>query len=110
MASTAVKTVVTEVITTATVAHLDSSLEEAITAFAQAKKDIKVLEAKKAEAEQKIREALGQATEGYINGVKRVSILSRVLKKIDRKLLQEAYPEAYEASLATTSYTVVDAE
>lgn len=110
MASTAVRTVTTEVVTTATVAHLDTTLEEAIATFAQAKKDIKVLEAKKAQAEQKIREALGQATEGYINGVKRVSILSRTLSKINRKLLQEAYPEAYQASLEKTGYTVVDAE
>jgi len=110
MSSTAVKTVVTEITTTATVAHLDANLEQAINEFAQAKKDIKVLEAKKAQAEQKIREALGQATEGYINGVKRVSILSRTLNKINRKLLQEAYPEAYEASLEKTSYTVIDAE
>lgn len=110
MTSTAVRTVTTEVVTTATVAHLSNDLDSLIKEFAQAKKDIKVLEAKKAAAEEKIRQALGQATEGYIAGVKRVEVLDRTLTKVNRKLLQEAYPEAYQASLETTKYTVLAAE
>jgi predicted phage-related endonuclease len=92
------------------VAHLDESAETVIKEFAKAKEDIKLNDEKKKVAEQKIRQLLGDSRLGYINGVKRVEIKERTLTKVDRKVLQTAYPEAYEASLTSTHYTIVDAE
>jgi len=110
MASTTVRTTTTEIVVTHLVAHLDESAEAVIKEFAKAKEDIKVLEEKKKVAEQKIRQLLGDSKLGYINGVKRVEIKDRALTKVDRKILQAAYPDAYEASLVSTAYTIVDAE
>jgi predicted phage-related endonuclease len=110
MASTTVKTTTTEIVVTYQVAHLDESADAVIKEFAQAKEDMKVLEAKKKAAEEKIRQLLGDSKLGFINGVKRVEIKDRTLTKVDRKVLQAAYPEAYEASLTSTAYTIVDAE
>jgi hypothetical protein len=92
MASTAVRTTTTEVVVTQTVRHLDASDDALIKEYAKHKEDIKVLEAKKKA------------------GVKRVELKDRTLTKVDRKALQAAFPEAYEATLRTTEYTVLDAE
>ena len=110
MTSTAVRTTVTEVTVTKTVRHLNKSVDAVVKAFAKTKEDLKVLEAQKKALEEQIRNLMDGATVGYINGVKRVEILDRKLTKVDRKKLQEAYPEAYEATLVTTEYTIVDAE
>ena len=110
MSSTAVRTVVTEITVTETVAHLDASLEAVIEEYAQAKKDMKSLEAKKKAAEEKIRQAMGDAKIGFINGVQRAEIKDRATSKIDREVLQEAYPDAYTATLTMTEYTVLDAK
>lgn len=110
MASTTVRTTTTEIVVTHLIAHLDESADAVIREFAKAKEDMKVLEAKKKAAEEKIRQLLGDSRLGYINGVKRVEIKDRTLTKVDRKVLQTAYPEAYEASLTSTHYTIVDAE
>ncbi len=110
MTSTAIRTTVTEVTTSTNVAILSEDINSIIAEYAQAKLDIKALETKKKNAEEAIRAALGEAKVGYINGVKRVELKDRTLTKVDRKILQEAYPDAYAASLATTSYTVLDAE
>jgi predicted phage-related endonuclease len=110
MTSTAVRTTTTEIVVSHTVVHLDQSADAVIKEFAKAKEDMKVLEAKKKAAEEKIRQLLGDAKLGFIDGVKRVEIKDRTLTKVDRKILQAAYPEAYEASLVSTEYTIVDAE
>ena len=110
MTSTIIRTTVTEVTVTNPVVILDSSVDALVKEYAQAKADIKALEEKKKNAEAAIRELLGDAKIGFIDGVKRVEIKDRTLTKVDRKTLQEAYPEAYEASLRTTEYTVLDAE
>ena len=110
MTSTAVRTTVTEVTVTTTVRHLDASVDEIVKAFAKTKEDIKVLETKKKALEEQIRKLMEGASAGYIDGVKRIEILNRSLSKIDRKQLQEVYPEAYAATLKTTEYTVVSAE
>jgi predicted phage-related endonuclease len=110
MTSTAVRTTVTEVTVTKTVRHLNKSADAIAKAYAKAKEDAKVIEAQKKALEEQLRNLMDGATVGYINGVKRIEILNRKLTKVDRKKLQEAYPEAYEATLVTTEYTIVDAE
>jgi hypothetical protein len=105
------------VITTSTVevaeqvAILDElATEIAIAEFNSAKAAIKAFEAKKAEAEQKLRAMLGDAKSGTINGTVRVRIQHRNMSKIDREALKTAFPEAHDATLVQSSYTVLDAK
>jgi predicted phage-related endonuclease len=101
----------TEVTTKDEVAVLSPEVAEALIAeFVSTKAAIKALEAKKQEAEQKLRGLLGDAASGSINGVVRVRIQHRNLSKIDREMLKTAFPEAHEATLVQTSYTVLDAK
>ena len=81
-----------------------------ITEFNEAKAAIKALEAKKQAAENAIREALDGNDVGLIDGVERVRVQHRNLSKVDRELLKTAFPEAYEATLVESSYTVLQAK
>jgi len=110
MASTVV-TKTTEVVTSTTTVELDSTdAAQLIARFTAAKAAMKVLEAEKESAEAAIRELLGDAEVGTIAGVERVRIAQRNRSNIDRKVLQTAFPEAYQASLYESPYTVLIAK
>lgn len=102
-------TITTTTTTTRTegVADLDPSVEALLVEFNEAKAAIKALEARKSDAEKAIREALAGNDVGLINGVERVRVQHRNLSKVDRELLKTAFPEAYEATLVESSYTVL---
>lgn len=102
MTTTTITTTTTEGTT-----ELDPSLEAKIAEFNALKTGIKALEAAKAKAEAAIREALAGNDIGLINGVERVRVQHRNLSKIDRELLKTAFPEAHEATLVESSYTVL---
>jgi predicted phage-related endonuclease len=90
---------------------LDSSAAlPLIQQYAAAKAAIKALEAEKDAAEAALRALLGDATEGMVDGVTRVTIAQRNRSNIDRKSLQEVFPEAYELCLTETPYTVFSAK
>lgn len=97
----------TEVVREDGVAILDASAEALLVEFNEAKAAIKALEAKKAAAETAIRELLAGATVGHINGVERVRVQHRNMSKIDRDMLKTAFPEAYEACMVESPYTVL---
>jgi predicted phage-related endonuclease len=105
--ATATTTTTTKVAVTEETALLDESAEMLIVAFNDAKAAIKALEGKKAEAEAALREMLGDAEVGTINGVERVRIVSRVTSKIDRDLLKTGFPEAFESTYVQTPYTIL---
>jgi hypothetical protein len=105
--TTTTKTTTTSVTTTEGVAVLDIAAEALIVKFNEAKALIKILEVDKAEAEKALRDLLGEAQVGTINGVERVRIASRVTSKIDRDLLKTAFPEAFEVTYVQTPYTVL---
>lgn len=84
-------------------------IEQAIADFNEAKKLIKELEAQKAAAEKVLREALGSASVGLVNGVERIKISTRTRKDINKDDLKEAYPEAYQLCLKESTYTVLTA-
>lgn len=92
------------------VTEMDASVEALIVQFNEAKAAIKALEAKKAEAEAAIREALAGNDVGRINGVERVRVQHRNMSKVDRELLKTAFPEAHEATLIQSTYTVLQAK
>jgi hypothetical protein len=105
--TTTTKTTTTSVTTTEGVAVLDIAAEALIVKFNEAKALIKILEVDKAEAEKALRDLLGEAQVGTINGVERVRIASRVTSKIDRDLLKTAFPEAFEVTYVQTPYTIL---
>jgi predicted phage-related endonuclease len=105
-------TTMTQTTTTTTtevkqVADLPASAEDLIRTFNNTKATIKLLQAEKENAEKALRELLGDAEVGTINGVERVKISHRNMSKIDREALKAAWPEAYEATLLESSYTVL---
>ena len=81
--------------------------EKALAAFVMAKEAIKAYEDKKAEAELILRELLGDAEVAIIGGVERFKLAHSTNSKIDRKVLQELFPEAFEATLVKTPYTFI---
>ena len=96
----------TQVITTSTTAvELSTEAQKALADFANAKEAIKAFEELKATAEAIIREALGNAEAGFVDGKVAVKVASRTRKGTDGKLLAEKFPEAYEATLTSTAYT-----
>lgn len=88
---------------------VSAEVEQAIADFNEAKKLIKELEAQKASAEAVLRNAMGEAKVGLIAGVERVKISERTRKDIVKDDLKVAFPEAYEACLKESTYTVVTA-
>lgn len=96
--------------TTTAVAILDPDMEVLISEFNEVKVLLKELEGTKQRLEAALRDALGDCEAGTINGVERVRIQRRVTSKIDRAALQAAWPEAFEATLVQTPYTVLSAK
>ena len=54
-----------------------------------------------------LRELLGNADVAIIGGVERFKLAHSTNSKIDRKVLQELFPEAFEATLVKTPYTFI---
>lgn len=105
--TTTTKTTTTTTTRTESFVGLPESALALITKFNEAKAAIKLFEAEKAEAESALRDMLGSAEVGVIDGVERLRISARTTSKIDRELLKTAWPEAFEATLVVTPYTVL---
>ena len=103
-------TTTTTVQTTTDAVILDKAAEALIVKFNEAKAAIKAIEAEKAAAEKAIRELLGGATIGLIDGVERIRVQHRNMSKIDRESLKNLFPEAYQATLVESAYTVLQAK
>lgn len=103
-------TTTTTVTTTEAVTDLDPSVETIITEYNNAKAAIKELESQKESLDTILRALLKHNTVGAINGVERVRIVGRTRSNIDREALKTAFPEAYEATLTETRYTVLQAK
>lgn len=84
-------------------------VEQAIADFNEAKRVMKQMEELKKSAEAKLRELMGDAEVGLLNGVERVKIATRTRQDINKDDLKTVYPEAYELCLKETTYTVVTA-
>jgi len=84
-----------------------AAAEKALAEFTNAKEAIKAYEDKKAAAELALRELLGNADVAVIGGIERFKLAHSTNSKIDRKILQELFPEAFEATLVKTPYTFI---
>jgi predicted phage-related endonuclease len=105
--TTTITTTTTTISTTSTVADLGTDAEELIIKFNEAKRLMKAAEAAKKEVESILRERMGDAEVGQINGVDRVKISERSTTTVDRDTLKSAFPEAYEVCVGSTSYTIL---
>lgn len=103
-------TVKTEVTRIEGAVELAASAEALIVEFNEAKAAMKALEARKAAAEKALREMLAGNEVGLINGVERVRIQHRNMSKIDREALKTSFPEAHQACLVESAYTVLQAK
>jgi len=103
-------TTTTTVVISSNATVLDQSVEAIITKFNETKAAIKALQAQKDELDTQLREMLLGNDVGTINGVERIRVVQRNNSKIDRDLLKTAWPEAYEATLVETPYTVLQAK
>ena len=93
------------VTTTSTTTELSAEAQVALKQFADAKEAIKAFEAQKEQAEAILREALGTAEVGTVDGLSVVKVAKRERKGTDAKVLAEKFPEAYEATLVETAYS-----
>ena len=105
--TTSTITTTTTVVTTSEVAVLEKASEQLLISFNDTKAAIKELEAKKAELEAQIRELLGDAKKATIDGVVRVTISDRTRSGVNTELLKAAFPEAFEATQTSTTYSVL---
>lgn len=105
--ATKVKTTTTSVEISKGSVDLDRGVEALLKRFNETKAAIKALEAEKANMDKAIRELLGDAEVGVIDGVERVRIETRGRTDMNKELLKTVYPEAYEASLVKSSYTII---
>jgi predicted phage-related endonuclease len=86
---------------------LDHTTAAAIEEWVEVKDMIKALEARKKALDSHIKEVLGDAEVGTIDGKVRIEVSHRQRNTVDTEALAEAFPEAYEATKRTTSYTVL---
>lgn len=84
--------------------ELSSKAVKALATFNKAKEAEAKAKALKAKAEAILREALGESKAGIVEGVVAVRVVSSQNTSFDRKLMKEAFKEAYDATLRTTEY------
>jgi len=77
--------------------------------FNTAKADIKDAAARKAQAELEIRAMLQDNVAISVNGVERIKLRYGTNSSVDRDLLSEAFPEAFQACNRTTAYDYIHA-
>lgn len=89
--------------------HADFDLEgaKALKDFEDAKAVIREAEKAKADAEARVRQALGEATEGRIAGVTVVKVTSATRVTVSAVALKDADEALYNALAKTTNYTVL---
>lgn len=95
--STAKVTKVTTVESTSVVVPMDNTNAlELMTRFNSIKETIKVLDAEKSEVESQLREILGDAEFGTLEGVDRLQLVSRTKSTLDTAHLKEYHPEVWD--------------
>lgn len=84
--------------------ELSAKAKKALAAFNKAKQAEAKAKALKAQAEAILREALGEAKAGAIDGVIAVRVVNGSNTHFDREMMKSLYPEVYEATIRSTDY------
>lgn len=79
----------------------------ALAKFNKAKKAEARAKALKAEAQALLEAELGSSTQATVQGVVALKVVAGTNTSFDRELMAEVYPEAFEATLRSTSYTYI---
>ena len=87
------------------VVELDIKAIVALDEFIEAKKAKKEAEKVMRDAEAKLRNALGEALTGNVNGVPAVKVVASKNSHINKEVLETEFPEIYAQTLVTTPYT-----
>ena len=104
-------TTTTSVVTETTAVALDNSnIATLLADFAVAKLAIKELEKAKSELDKAIRELLGTAVTGTVDGLPVVELAPRTRTGIDTELLKATHPEAYETCSKVSTYDIIVAK
>lgn len=90
-----------------TAVELNADTQAVINKFVATRTMITELEKTKKELEAQIKEVLGEAEVGIVNGEIRIEQSKRSRSGVDTKKLALAFPEAYEATQTTTDYVVL---
>lgn len=85
--------------------ELDIKAIVALDNFIEAKKAKKEAEEAMRIAEAQLRNALGEALTGNVNGVPAVKVVASKNSHIDKATLESEYPEIFAQTLVTTPYT-----
>jgi predicted phage-related endonuclease len=85
--------------------ELSETAKVALANFNKAKQAEAKAKELKAKAELELREALGSAVQGTIDGVVVIKVVSGTNSHFDRRELLERYPDAYYATYQETPYT-----
>lgn len=92
------------------VAQLSEGDRVILREFANAKQLEKLGKELKEAAELKIRDLLGDAVIGTIDGVQVVKVNSGSNSRLDSVTVRDGWPEAYEAAKRTTDYTYLSVD
>lgn len=84
--------------------ELSAKAVKALATFNKAKAAEAKAKALKAKAEEILREALGEAKAGIVDGIVAVRVVNGKNTHFDRELMKENFPEAFEATLRSTEY------
>jgi hypothetical protein len=84
--------------------ELSAKAVKALATFNKAKEAEAKAKALKSKAEAVLREALGEAKAGFVEGVVAVRVVNGKNTHFDREVMLANYPEAYEATIKTTEY------
>lgn len=103
------KTITATVVGSAVEVGFDSEARQALKAFVEAKALESEAKKAKEEAEAILRAKLGLSEVATIGGVPAFKIEHRNRQDLDRKVLKEAFPEAYEKSLYANPYDFISA-
>jgi predicted phage-related endonuclease len=87
--------------------ELNADTQSVIDQFVATRTMITELEKTKKELEAQIKEVLGDAEVGIVDGKIRIEAQKRSRTGVDSKKLALAFPEAYEATQTATDYVVL---
>jgi predicted phage-related endonuclease len=92
---------------TRTTVELGAEAQARIERFVEVRDLINTLDKEKKALDALIKEALGDAEAGTVNGKVRVTKSERTREGVDLKELREVFPEAFDATRTVTEYTVL---
>jgi len=90
--------------------ELNQAQQKLVSEYIEAKTLATELEKKKKDLETQVKEVLGEAKVATVNGKIRLQVSDRKREGVDRKVLAELFPEAFEATRTVSEYVVLVAK